>query len=393
MRDKMATGFLFVLGAADPEMMFIERAVLAAGLDVEHAMADRKRVTPANAYKCDPPSRVTSHRLVFIECRPRGITRAEIEGLGDVVVDHHNPGDPGFGRPETAAFEASSVGQLAVLMQSQIQGLPRSEGAEFEALFDALTTARAVAVGCLDHNLPATLAHRTRANAGLALDVYAESWADEELAAILGRKPIPAAEVLAGIERDREAVRTTPCLTIGGRAVRDLTALPTGTLPWAPAAASLEGCAYLALAPSRPGVPPTVVLGGDTTPACVEAFMAAGREAVKAYRDSLNATMFARTRMNETFATFDGRTGMAYGFDVPNASVMLRMHDTDDTQWFHRSAVRPVGDVTPECAAARDAFNKVCDGARNGEGVYGDPARGFAGTYAPIGVLRECLAA
>lgn len=391
----MTTKFLFVLGAADFEMRCIERALRAAGLDVEYAVSKpRVRVTPANAYAADPPSRVTTHRLVFIECRPRGMARADIEGLGDVVIDHHNPGDAGFGRPETEAFEASSIGQLAAFTQSLLQGLPRSEGAEFEALFDALTTPTAIAVGCLDHNLPACLAHRTKANAGSALDVYAETFADEELASALGRKPIPAAEVLAGIERDREAVRTTPCLTIGGRAVRDLTVLPTGTLQWAPAAAAMEGCAYLALAPSRPGVPPTVVIGGDTTPACVEAFMAAARRAVIAHADVLNAALFDRVRMNETIEVSDGRVGMVYGVDVPNASVLLRMFDDDTTRWFHRSVVRPVGDVTPECAAARDAcdaFTKVCAGARNGEGVYGDPARGFAGTYAPIAAVRDAL--
>lgn len=373
--------FLFVLGAVDPEMMFIERALRSAGFAVGYATAGGTRVTPATAYRADdtggcpacttpnnPEGRCSdatycsvSHsgasvpRVVWVECRPAGVTRAMLEARGDVVIDHHNPGDAGFGRPETDAFEASSVGQLAALAEGWWCDSANPELADetqaCRRLSDALATPQAVAIGAADHCLPAALAGRVpRVDPETVLRLHAASWADEELAAALGRKPIPAAEVLAGIERDREAVRTTPCLTIGGRAVRDLTVLPTGTLPSAPAAASLEGCAYLALAPSRPGVPPTVVIGGDTTPACVEAFMAAARRAVAEHRSSLEESLHGDEWEAERF-----------GIDT--------------------SALR----------AELDAFTKACAGARNGEGVYGDPARGFAGTYAPIAAVREAL--
>lgn len=96
---------LWMLGAADPEMQAIEGLLRAAGENVAYAVgSDGKRVHPGNAYQC-----VAVEGTHWVECSPE---KGPPEG--SVVIDHHRPGDPGYGRPPEEFLAASSLGQVVV---------------------------------------------------------------------------------------------------------------------------------------------------------------------------------------------------------------------------------------------------------------------------------------
>lgn len=110
---------LFVLGAADPEMKAIERLLSAADAPFIHAVVDGKRVYPANAYEAELPPAATGviargGVVYLVECigrAPPGVRR----------IDHHHPGDPGYGRLPADYWAASSLGQtVAALAESGI---------------------------------------------------------------------------------------------------------------------------------------------------------------------------------------------------------------------------------------------------------------------------------
>ncbi|MBS0381043.1 MAG: hypothetical protein JSR56_01310 [Proteobacteria bacterium] len=111
---------LFVLGAADPEMHAIERLLAERGVPCVPAMVDGKRVYPANAYKAEAPSaalavRQRGGKVFLVECvgdAPAGATR----------IDHHYPGDPGYGRPPAEYWQASSIGQTVTVLVNGVVG-------------------------------------------------------------------------------------------------------------------------------------------------------------------------------------------------------------------------------------------------------------------------------
>jgi hypothetical protein len=105
-------GMLFILGAADPEMERIEAVLRAQGERVAYAMKDGRRVAPFNSYQADAVTvSEVDESLCFVECRPAGDYAVPV-----TVIDHHNPGDPGFGKEPGAFFEASSIGQVLTLL-------------------------------------------------------------------------------------------------------------------------------------------------------------------------------------------------------------------------------------------------------------------------------------
>lgn len=127
----------FVLGAPDPEMNFIQdslyRLFPAAEIYVAGTVDEFgvfKRCHPGNAYaataaKCELSSSVvplqaaTADTLgtvrglqpVFVECN------IPLVGWnGNYIMDHHNPGDRGFGGKPEHYWESSSVGQIYNLL-------------------------------------------------------------------------------------------------------------------------------------------------------------------------------------------------------------------------------------------------------------------------------------
>ncbi len=102
---------VFVLGAADPEMEEIERVVREAGHEVRYATYNFRRVRAEIANEATGVSDVLPfpREVVFVECRVRGLAYTHI-------VDHHHPGDPGYGGAPKDYLKSSSLGQVLALL-------------------------------------------------------------------------------------------------------------------------------------------------------------------------------------------------------------------------------------------------------------------------------------
>lgn len=98
---------VFVLGAPDPEMEEIARVLDGLGLPYVFAMHRGRRVTPEVAYAADGLSEIVAvgAKLCFVECGVKGLAYQDL-------LDHHRPGDPGFGKAPECYMEGSSLGQL-----------------------------------------------------------------------------------------------------------------------------------------------------------------------------------------------------------------------------------------------------------------------------------------
>lgn len=115
----VARPLVYVLGAPDPEMTLIERILRVVGVTTIPLP-----VHPGNAYVADIGEAlrsanaaipVSGQGLVLVECAD------ECLALPDAIrVDHHRPGDHGYGRPPTEAVAASSVGQVMRLLNLDV---------------------------------------------------------------------------------------------------------------------------------------------------------------------------------------------------------------------------------------------------------------------------------
>lgn len=382
----------FVLGAIDPEMFTIARALTDAGIPwrwargpvvggetyacpddgvsgvvigergsgAEHDVLVRRRddrdwwyasatlraVTPhrapAAAYASQDVPAADGVTRVWVECRPGHLSRAEMEARGDVVIDHHDVRfDPMASAPPADAYAASSIGQvgewlLRRAIAAQNEQLAETEYASLFAAAEALRTPAARVAGALDHCLFAALGGLVPGvDRDAALRAAAEMAADRDLAALKGTPPeagTPAA-YLAQVEAAQVALRAAPKLTLAEQEVCDLLS-HRGRIGSLPVAAAHAGLAYVIEVPSRPGVPTTCSLGG-----------AAGPEAVTAFAE------IARAAFAETYAR---------ALDAGQSYVARTME---------------------ECAS---------QGAARG-GVYAMPARGMASAYLPAATLAPWL--
>jgi hypothetical protein len=110
---------IFVLGATDPEMDAIERILTEHGVPFVHAVdSDGRRVSGPTMYRAEGVDcmlsllialMVDGTKVVWVECEDPELDR-------DIVVDHHRPGDPGFGAPPVEYLEASSIGQVCRIL-------------------------------------------------------------------------------------------------------------------------------------------------------------------------------------------------------------------------------------------------------------------------------------
>lgn len=100
---------MWILGAADPEMERIEQLLRAAGEVVKHASVGWTRVRPEEAYQANCPAEVAGS-VYLVECDVAMATSPAAR------IDHHRPGDPGYGQPATKFWAASSIGQVATLL-------------------------------------------------------------------------------------------------------------------------------------------------------------------------------------------------------------------------------------------------------------------------------------
>jgi len=105
-----------VLGASDPEMEVIRRLAQRQGLAIHQATVDGRPVHPGNAYQANgthPPLGSGDYDAIWlVECSVASLPTPIVVR----ILDHHKPGDFGYGKPPEDYFAASSLGQL-------IQGL------------------------------------------------------------------------------------------------------------------------------------------------------------------------------------------------------------------------------------------------------------------------------
>lgn len=116
--------WIFVLGAQDPEMREIERALRCAERPFVHAAKEGERVTSRTAYLADGVVRMSrggramaavlppQAPAVFVECSIRGHEPV-------LRVDHHRPGDPGYERVPQDYLQGSSLGQVLSLLEME----------------------------------------------------------------------------------------------------------------------------------------------------------------------------------------------------------------------------------------------------------------------------------
>lgn len=106
---------IWILGASDPEMTLIEELLRACGEEYIYALDDRgERVHPVNSYRCPTPVVPEGSTVYAVEC-------IDVLPEGWVRIDHHRPGDPGYGLPPEEFLTASSIGQvLSVLAHTPV---------------------------------------------------------------------------------------------------------------------------------------------------------------------------------------------------------------------------------------------------------------------------------
>lgn len=103
---------VWILGAPDPEMEMIEDLLRNHGEEIIYALDDRgERVHPGNAYSCPVPEVPEGSTVYAVEC-------LDVIPSGWVRIDHHRPGDHGYGRPAEDFMAASSVGQVISVLRN-----------------------------------------------------------------------------------------------------------------------------------------------------------------------------------------------------------------------------------------------------------------------------------
>lgn len=101
---------IWILGASDPEMAAIEALLSACGETFAYATVGGIRAHAGNAYMADPQyqyDRIDGD-LYLIECAV--VTECGAHTVH--TIDHHRPGDAGFGVEPAGFLRASSLGQV-----------------------------------------------------------------------------------------------------------------------------------------------------------------------------------------------------------------------------------------------------------------------------------------
>lgn len=245
-----------VLGATDPEMVAVAELAARFGVEVVQAEAPGRDgklapVGPWNAYKASTAPKPGD---LWVECSPADTTHYRWLAYA-IHIDHHNPGDRGYGVPPKLAFEASSLGQLLRALKG------RASEAELEASrLNSSYVEELQTIGALDHCLQA-------ACQGAVPGVPGE----RALKAFLQRPGMGTSEDYGSA---LEALEMAPTLTLGGVEVPDLRGLgcpskrgrfDAGPLAGLRAVAMTKGIAYVSWVSTREGDstgPRKLVIGG-----------------------------------------------------------------------------------------------------------------------------------
>src|SRR5690606_24298985 len=217
---EMPNNRIWILGAPDPEMELIEKLLVKCGESVVYATdATGQRVHPGTAYRCPVPEVPEGSTVYAVEC-------IDVLPAGWRRIDHHRPGDPGYGRPPSDFLAASSVGQVLI----ELDRLGVADRLSDKDIIEAILAAAA------DHCLAAAYKGECP---GVDPDKLMR-WRVETRANFQGR---PVGELLDDIERARAALREAPRIDLGaGTSVCDMRG---DFVPELPEAAVRDGVAYL----------------------------------------------------------------------------------------------------------------------------------------------------
>lgn len=106
---------VFALGSLDPEMRAIRWMLSNAGYRYAYVNRFGRRCNSSNAYNADELTKPIrdDQQIVWVECRSQGFDSGR-----DIIVDHHNEGDPGYAATPSEFWEGSSIGQVSNLIGS-----------------------------------------------------------------------------------------------------------------------------------------------------------------------------------------------------------------------------------------------------------------------------------
>ena len=225
--------YSFLLGSSDPEMSRIEYHLATVGYQVQFAKIHGARVKPHQAYKADVPEFPPTH---VVEC----CTVAPMTTLPK-IIDHHNPGDPGYDCEPAEYFQGSSLGQVLTLLQRN------------PVYMDKLVAA---ADHCLMH-----------AYAGMCPGIDVSDLAHWRLESRAEFQGIDPSVLRKTIELAKDKIASSPKLQINGQTVYDMTAEP---VPELPEAAAQMIVSYMAKLPQPTGNKFTF---SSTNPELVEFWM------------------------------------------------------------------------------------------------------------------------
>ena len=251
-----------VVGAPDREAQVAASLAQRAGLEVLYATHQGARVEARNAYEADGVSVQTAEVLLF-ECRPKFIHPT----VSVRHLDHHFPGDPGYGKPPAEFLPASSLGQLiswlaqnkAILPHDKELGLsitgdtpePDDQDGDLYWVQDTLTDDWFVVEGSFVYLIPEEIALTAAADHCLAAAYQGQcpgvdpdrllKWRVRTRAAFQGRS---VEDVEADVQAARRSLAEAPRINLGNIPVADLR--PIGTVPEAPEAAARDGVPFLA---------------------------------------------------------------------------------------------------------------------------------------------------
>lgn len=354
------TEFLFILGASDPEMSAIERLLAECRIPFAYATVDGVRVHPGNAYRADDCSVscgefLYSESRVFVECRPAS-SMMLMQGDSDTFIDHHNPGDPGYGLPPERLLEGSSIGQVICFLA---KALPHNAAMSLWKTEQKVWGCPAGSIVRLngDHIV-------TRESPAPPLVIPADlvliAAADHCLAAAYaGKCPgVNPAALAAWRVKSRSEFQRRTCPTCNGQFHCD-------RCGWSNMTADGSHCSHCT----------------PVCPECSESAIAAKIETAKA---ALLATLQTVPLINlhSDLSAVDMRG--QHVSELPEAASQLGICFVADV------LPCPDGRVKVVCQSGTpdqiDAFMRYWVPSQGLVGVYGDPERGFAGAYLPTPV-------
>lgn len=238
-----------LLGGDDAEMQIIKNVLMDLKIPALHNTIGGKPVHGGNAYKVSEFDSLdeTIPQDAFVLCIETRLPTDTVRPYK--VIDHHNPGDPGFDFGPEKSFEGSSIGQLLNFLEWEKWG---------ETVCPDLDVAEMAYVAAADHCLGA--AYRGECP-GIDPDSLLRYRIKQKAAFLKVSEEELFKTILSTIDKITQ---------LSEGEIVDLS--EQGTFPELPEAASYLGVAYVAKI-KEPSGREKLVLGGNTNPALVEQWL------------------------------------------------------------------------------------------------------------------------